>query len=59
MIRILSFDGGGIMGLFTTTILERLVEAHPRVIARADMLAGTSTGGIIALGLAHGLPPME
>ncbi|HZW10048.1 MAG TPA: patatin-like phospholipase family protein [Phycisphaerales bacterium] len=59
MIRILSFDGGGIMGLFTTTILERLAEAHPQLIQRADMLAGASTGGIIALGLADGLSPAD
>ncbi|MBK7405198.1 MAG: patatin-like phospholipase family protein [Phycisphaerales bacterium] len=59
MLRILSFDGGGIMGLFTATILERLTPAHPGLIAGADLLAGTSTGGIIALGLAAGVPPAE
>lgn len=59
MIRILSFDGGGIMGLFTTTVLERLLAAHPSLVERTDMLAGTSTGGIIALGLADGMHPAE
>lgn len=59
MIRILSFDGGGIMGLFTTTILERLVAAHPALLQRTDLLAGTSTGGIIALGLADGMAPVH
>lgn len=54
MYRILSFDGGGIRGLVTLAILKRLEAAVPRLIADADLLAGTSTGGIIALGLAAG-----
>src|SRR4051812_21987772 len=53
--RIVSFDGGGIRGLLTTTVLERLDAALPGWFGRADLLAGNSTGGIIALGLASGL----
>jgi len=56
--RVLSIDGGGIRGLITTVILQRLV-ATPgldRLLDRADLLAGTSTGGLLALGIAHGLP---
>ena len=54
MYRILSFDGGGIRGLVTLAILKRLEAQIPNLIQRANLLAGTSTGGIIALGLAAG-----
>lgn len=54
MYRILSFDGGGIRGLVTLAILKRLEAQVPTLIQKADVLAGTSTGGIIALGLAAG-----
>lgn len=54
MYRILSFDGGGIRGLVTLAILKRLETQVPNLIKGADLLAGTSTGGIIALGLAAG-----
>ncbi|HZI32432.1 MAG TPA: patatin-like phospholipase family protein, partial [Candidatus Binatia bacterium] len=54
MYRIISFDGGGIRGLVTLAMLKRLEAQVPNLIANADMLAGTSTGGIIALGLAAG-----
>ena len=54
MYRILSFDGGGIRGLVTLAILKRLEGQVPTIIKNADLLAGTSTGGIIALGLAAG-----
>ncbi|HUA67221.1 MAG TPA: patatin-like phospholipase family protein, partial [Candidatus Saccharimonadales bacterium] len=54
MYRILSFDGGGIRGLVTLAILKRLETQVPNLIQGADLLAGTSTGGIIALGLAAG-----
>ena len=55
--RIISLDGGGIRGLMTAIILQRLT-ATPgleRLIDGADLLAGTSTGGLLALGLAKGL----
>src|SRR5262245_50926023 len=57
--RILSFDGGGIAGLFSCSLLARLVTERPNLLARADLLAGTSTGGIIAIGLAAGRPIAE
>jgi uncharacterized protein len=52
--RILCFDGGGIRGIYTLTLLRRLEERVAGFLDRADLLAGTSTGGIIALGLAAG-----
>src|SRR5262245_31998659 len=59
MYRILSFDGGGIRGLVTLAMLKRLETAVPGLIANTDLFAGTSTGGIIALGLAAGKPVEE
>jgi hypothetical protein len=53
--RILSCDGGGIRGLLTALIVRRLhTELH--ILDRVNLHAGTSTGGIIALGLAAGKP---
>src|SRR4051812_11679883 len=56
--RILSLDGGGICGILPPSVLAELEQRFlgGQSIARHfDMIAGTSTGGIIALGLAHGL----
>jgi patatin-like phospholipase/acyl hydrolase len=53
VIRILTFDGGGICGLLDLYILKRLQEVCPSVLD-VDLLAGTSTGGLIAMGLAQG-----
>jgi predicted acylesterase/phospholipase RssA len=55
---ILSCDGGGIRGLLTAKVIERLQNAVP-FLDKVDLFAGTSTGGIIALGLALNLSPAE
>jgi patatin-like phospholipase/acyl hydrolase len=57
MYYILSLDGGGMRGLITLTVLERLVAAHPQFLKKINLISGTSTGGLIALGLASGLSP--
>jgi uncharacterized protein len=57
--RILSLDGGGIRGLYTAVLLDRLAQEVPGFTDRADLLAGTSTGGILALGLAGGKTTAE
>jgi uncharacterized protein len=55
--RILAIDGGGIRGLIPALLLARLERllaerSRPRRLADAfDLIAGTSTGGLIALGL--------
>ena len=57
--KILSLDGGGIKGLYTADLLRLCEErfGHGLRIGRYfDMIAGTSTGGIIALGLGLGMP---
>lgn len=56
--RILSIDGGGIRGIFPAAILAGLERDHAGGASIAnyfDLIAGTSTGGIIALGLGCGL----
>lgn len=52
--RIISFDGGGIRGAFSTRILKRLCEKYPQLLSETNLFAGTSTGALIALGLAAG-----
>lgn len=48
--KILSVDGGGIKGLFSSTILEHLEDVHNCLVSDYfDMICGTSTGGLIAL----------
>jgi hypothetical protein len=50
---ILSIDGGGIRGVFAAQILKRIQEEMKFNFAdRFDIIAGTSTGSIIAAGLA-------
>lgn len=56
--RILSVDGGGIKGLFPATVLAELESRYlggRSVASYFDLVAGTSTGGILALGLGAGL----
>ena len=53
--RILFLDGGGIKGLVEIEVLMQLEEATGRKITDLfDWIVGTSTGGIIALGLVYG-----
>ena len=55
--NVLALDGGGLRGLITATIIERIEAAVPGFLANVDLVAGTSTGGILALALAKGLTP--
>ena len=56
-IRIIAVDGGGVGGAIPARLIQRLAEVHPGLLDKADLFAGTSTGGLIALGLAKGLSP--
>jgi uncharacterized protein len=56
---ILSFCGGGIRGLASATMLNELYLQFPNVVARANMLAGTSTGAGIVAALATGQTPLD
>ena len=51
-IRILSIDGGGIRGIIPAMVLAELERKTGRPICRLfDLIAGTSTGGVLALAL--------
>lgn len=58
--QILSLSGGGFLGLYTAAVLAELEErSGKRLIDCFDLIAGTSIGGIIALGLSAGKSATE
>jgi patatin-like phospholipase/acyl hydrolase len=60
--RILSIDGGGVRGILPAKVLaefERRYLNGASIGNYFDLIAGTSTGGIIALALATGLPASQ
>lgn len=58
--KILCIDGGGIKGLYSAKILEHFEEQFECTISDYfDMICGTSTGGLIALGLSLKIPAKE
>src|SRR5687768_3378709 len=58
--RILSLDGGGIKGAFAAAFLAAIEDSTSKRIAdHFDLIAGTSTGGILALGLGLGMSARE
>ena len=55
--NILALSGGGFLGLYAIAVLAALESNIQTPIARRfDLLAGTSVGGIVALGLAAEVP---
>ena len=64
--RILSIDGGGIRGIIPAKVLYHLEEEvikkdgpNARLCDYFDLVCGTSTGGIIAIGIALGMTAKE
>jgi hypothetical protein len=59
--KILSIDGGGIKGVFPAAFLASIEDTlgGASISDFFDLIAGTSTGGIIALGLGLGLRAAE
>jgi len=55
--RVLSIDGGGIRGIVTAVMMQRLAARAglEGFLDQIDLITGTSTGGLLALGIAHGL----
>jgi patatin-like phospholipase/acyl hydrolase len=54
--KILSIDGGGIKGLYSASILASFeAKTEKKITDYFDMICGTSTGGLIAIGLANGM----
>lgn len=60
MRRILCIDGGGIKGVFPASFLATVEDALGKSTSRFfDLIVGTSTGGIIALGLGLGFSAQQ
>jgi predicted acylesterase/phospholipase RssA len=58
--QVLSLDGGGYRGMFGAAVLARLEDdLGVSVSDHFDLVAGASTGGVIALGLGAGLTPLN
>lgn len=56
-LRVLSLAGGGYLGLFTAVVLAELESRAGEPLGRRfDLIAGTSVGGILAIGLAYEVP---
>ncbi len=56
-VRVLSIDGGGIRGIIPGILLEEIEQRTGKPICDLfDLIAGTSTGGILALGLTKPAP---
>jgi patatin-like phospholipase/acyl hydrolase len=53
--NIMTFDGGGVKGCLSATLVDRLYELDPDIIDKTTLFSGTSIGSIIALALAYGL----
>lgn len=55
--RVLSCDGGGVRGLMTAVWLSRFEQKlGGRLRDHFDLVAGTSTGSILACAVSHGIP---
>jgi uncharacterized protein len=60
MRRILSIDGGGIRGIIPAVLLAALERQTGRLTRETfDFVAGTSTGAVLAAGIAAGIPAAE
>lgn len=58
--RILSLDGGGVRGAYSAAVLDEIEkDRRDRLADHFDLITGTSTGGIIAIGLGLGLSCQE
>src|SRR3954469_9835560 len=55
--RVLSIDGGGVRGLLTAMVLERLCRQPglEHAFDHVNLIAGNSSGALVALAMAHGL----
>jgi len=63
--RILSIDGGGIRGIIPAKVLAELerelqrTEPDKKLYEHFDLICGTSTGAILAIAIALGIPAIE
>ncbi len=55
VVQVLALDGGGLKGLYAAAVIAALEEQLGHSVVRHfDIITGTSTGGLIALGLGTG-----
>lgn len=64
LFRILALDGGGLRGAFTAAVLAKWDDMIKTgggndLVKNFDLVAGTSTGAILAIGLAFGKLPLQ
>jgi patatin-like phospholipase/acyl hydrolase len=64
LFRILALDGGGLRGAFTAAVLAKWAQmlgdgTGSNLVKHFDLVAGTSTGAILAIGLGLGLSPAD
>ncbi len=62
--RILALDGGGLRGTFTAAVLAKWDDmlgcgGGNNLVSHFDLVAGTSTGAILAIGLSLGIKPSK
>lgn len=57
--RIMTFDGGGVLGALSIQLLNRLANLTPELVRRTDVFSGNSIGSFTALALASGRTPQE
>lgn len=58
--QVLALEGGGLKGIFAAAALAEFeADFGTRILDHFDLITGTSTGGLIALGLAAGRSPEE
>jgi uncharacterized protein len=62
--RILALDGGGLRGTFTAAVLSKWDDmlksgGGNSLVSHFDLVAGTSTGAILAIGLGLGISPKK
>ncbi len=64
MFRILALDGGGLRGTFTAAVLAKWAcmmggNGGRDLVKHFDLVAGTSTGSLLAIGIGLGLTPCQ
>lgn len=58
--QVLALDGGGLKGIFSAAVLAAIEsDLQTSITKHFDLIVGTSTGGILALGLGKGMRPHE
>ncbi|MBR8206892.1 CBASS cGAMP-activated phospholipase [Burkholderia vietnamiensis] len=62
--RVLALDGGGLRGTFTAAVLAKWDDmlrsgGGNSLVSHFDLVAGTSTGAILAIGLGLGIKPAD